>query len=465
MQKNIKIGSKVVFAIVAIMLLFKVYQLAVTEQVKSEGKDVKVFEVSQEDIISSGQEIIVKSFDEITEVKWVNNNQLYIDGIIDGASSTFIFDLENNELVYADQITQSSVDYGKYEFIQEIPGYGVLASNGSELGLLNDGEYFVIADNATFDDELKFTLSRDLTKLLYYHHDKETIVTYNFEKNFYRTINISLDRKMLESFEEVIQISPIGGYVSVEHRAELDDTYFSIYGADSGRLYADEVYGMNLSWSDSDEYVAYYYTKESQLQAHGISDMTITSNRIGYYDVAGKAIDFIESSKSDRLHLSKLYWSGQKVTVLNGSIDETIMINQISSYDFDSHIFQEWDIELEPFEIGSKLEFLEYEDAYIVTASSNDNHHAYRILKDSKEVIAYEDLKPFTLIDEKETYFYTQDGAFVSLDHDKMTIAKDGYQGYMNLTESSFKAIPSDTMAYMAIWLTGKSEIRILEID
>lgn len=464
MQKIIKVISKIVFLLIVAFLLSKLATLVFTEQQIVENKDVKVYEVSQNDIISSGQEIVIKSFDAISDMKWINNSELLIEGTINQNSERYIFDMINYELKLYKEEHSTNIDYGEFTFIKDIPGYGALCSKGAQLGLLSDGTFEVITENATYKDELKFNVSDDSSKLVYYYNEKDNIVTYSFEKDFYRSINIDLTDDIKLRFNSVVQISPEGGYVSVEHRSDdLEDAYFSIYGADSGKLYADKVYGTYLSWSQKDEYVCYYYTNESEkLVAGTIDGMDISSKRIGYYDVLSKEIKYIDSSQSEKNMLSKIYWSDTTITTLTGTVTDTIQFDSILSYDFKTNSFNEWLLDIEPIQLGSNVELINYEKEYILLLQSGEQHHVMRIMKDSKEVIVYENLLPFKTLDRENIYFYNAEGTFITVDHEKMIVSDSGFQGYISLNDSAFIALPNAEMNHIAVWLTNKSEIKIL---
>jgi len=98
MKKKLNI-KHIIFLVIVVLLLVKLVQLTFYEDVSISNRDVKTFEVSQEDIISSGQEIIIRSFDTIDRVKWLNNQQLLIEGSINQVQDKYIFDVANYELM------------------------------------------------------------------------------------------------------------------------------------------------------------------------------------------------------------------------------------------------------------------------------------------------------------------------------------------------------------------------------
>ncbi|MBN2795997.1 MAG: hypothetical protein JXR88_11365 [Clostridia bacterium] len=454
--------SKTVFLFIVLVLMIVIIKQTLNEEITTLDKEVKIYELSQSNIMSSGQEIIIQSFSEITSIKWIDNELLYIEGVMDNISGSYIFDTTKNELMNYESLISDTVDFGAYTFVMEIPDYGTLCTKDTTIGLLKDGTYNVLAENATFNGKLLFKVSDDKTKILYYHHDKTTLVTYNFEKDFYRTINIPLENFDLANFDHQIQISPKGGYVSIEYRLDaLEESYFSIYGADSGKLYADEVYGAELSWSSEDEYVCYYYTKESEYANNLIDGIDLISKRIGYYDVDKKSIKYLDSSQMDKDIFSKIYWNNHDVSVFIGSINDTFSIEGLMTYNFDDQSFQEINLELPALTLNSTVEVSNLNDSYIVFAKDSETHQVFRIMKDSYDVIVNEDLNAFNVFEDKVNY-YVNEGYLITLDDEKLIISSDAYEGYMFIDHNNFSVLPTMNMNHLALWEKNQKAIHIL---
>lgn len=464
MHKWVQRVAKIIFVIVVLVLIGINVKLALKEEIQTESKAVKTYEISQSDIVSSGQEIIIQSFSSIDSVKWIDNDQLYIEGIIDDQKGSYVFDTSKHELMTYQSLVAENVDFGAYTFILEIPEYGALCTKDTTIGLLKDGEYKILAENATFDNQILLKISEDLTKMLYYHHDKETLVTYNFDKDFYRTINAPLEGFTVDFFKNNVQISPIGGYVSIEYSLEiLGDSYFSIYGADSGRLYADEVYGTQLSWSPDDEYLCYYYTKESMKGNNLIDEMNMISNRIGYYDVNKKSIKYLDSSQMDRAVVSKIYWDNHKVTALTGEVSDMFKINGMITYDFDSQLIQEIELDIPEISNNSKVIISNMQDRFILYTRDGDSKGVVRIMKETHEVLVNDSLNAFNVKGLSQDYF-VQSGYFISFDQEKVIISGEEFEGYMFIEHMSFDILPTQNMSYIALWDQKSQHIHILSI-
>lgn len=466
MKKKLNVKHIIFLAIVALLSL-RLLQLTFYQETSIVEKDIKTFEVSQEDIISSGQEIIIRSFETIETVRWLNNQQLLIKGSIHSVVNKYIFDVENYELMLYIESEHAPNGYGSYDVVKEIPGYGLLSSHGNALGLLVNNEFQEIIGDVSYGEKLNYKLSDDLSKLVFYHTAKNNLVTYNFEKDFYRTIDASMSDNTLDQFEECVQISPIGGYVSVEYRnINSEASYFSIYGADSGKLYAEDVFGIQLSWAPDDTRVCYFYSKEvTPLDKASVEGMNFIGKRIGYYDVENKSIDYIASlSETDQL-ISKVFWSDHKVTTLTGDITDLVSIHSLLSYDFDTERYNEWPINLTSLPIDTKIELLNDVDAFILLLEDATKQEILRIEKDSKEVISYSDIKSFDTLDEKNLYYYKGKDRFITVDDEKVTVSNGKSQGFIQLDDTSYFIMPNEALTQIGVWFVRTNEIKILNTN
>lgn len=466
MKKKLNI-KHIIFLVVVVLLFVKLVQLTILEDVSITERDVKKFEVSQEDIISSGQEIIIKSFDEIDRVKWLNNQQLLIEGSINQVQDKYIFDIANYELMMYKEDEHAPDDYGEYTVIKEITDRGLLSTDGKSLGLLIDQEYHEIIGDVTYDNIMRYKLSDDLSKILFYNASKDTIVSYSFEKDFYKTIKAPIDSSIVSNFKECVQISPVGGYVSIEYRNEIaEESYFSIYGADSGKLYAEDVYGVQLSWAPDDSRVCYFYSKEVfPLKQPTVEGMNFIGKRIGYYDVENKSIDYIATLSEDDKLISKVYWSDHMITTLTGDIDDNISIHTLLSFDFDSETYNEWTIDLTELGVDTNVELLNDVDAFILLLEDSKTQQVMRIEKDSKEVTSYNDIKTFDTLDESDLYYYRGQNKFITVDNEMITVSNGKSQGFIQLDDASYYIMPNEALTQIGVWFIRSNEIKILNTN
>lgn len=459
--------KRIVLILIAFLLMIKLGQLSFQEMTKITETPVKTFEVSQEDIISSGQEIIIKSFDAIESVKWLSDNELLIEGAIDNHADKYLFDMMSYELkIFNEEAYQGSNDED-YIIINDIPEIGLLAIKDQSIGLIVERTFMPIIEDISYEGQLKYKLSDDMSKLLMYHADKGTIVTYNFEKEFYRTINLPMDEVLMTYFEDRIQISPLGGYVSIEyHDQAIEESFFRIYGADSGRLYAEDVFGINLSWAPDDSKVSYYYSKEVEAIDDMVFDnMSFIGRRIGYYDVEDKSIDYIETLSTENNLISNMYWSDHTLSVITGEISDNIIIHSLLSYNFDTSIYNDWQLQIDNLETTSSIELLDDVESYILLIDNAGSHQVLKLRKDTQEVEQYGDIKSFNTLDQERIYYYKQGDKFITADVRKITVSNGQSQGYIQLENQNYYIIPNYNITQVGVWFSDENEIRILHVN
>lgn len=127
-------------------------------------------------------------------------------------------------------------------------------------------------------------LSKDMSKLIYLRTDGK-IYTYNFSKDKFARVNREIAP---EVFLDSVHLSDDGGYVCVDSLTEsLIDRKFDIYGADSGRLYGDEIMGFSPTFSGDFERMYYLYTGD-------LSTDDTDGKRLGRYDFSRREFDYVD---------------------------------------------------------------------------------------------------------------------------------------------------------------------------
>lgn len=457
--------KKIIFVGIVALLAVRLMMVTFSERVDVIEQPIKTYEVSQEDIISSGQEITIKSFDYIDEVTWLSDQMLKIEGLIGEAQDEYLFDLQNNELLKLTSAEEVQ-NYPDYEIITTVDDYGVLAIKEHAIGLIKDAEFKVIIDDISFNGINQYKLSTDKSKLLLFNANKHTIVTYNFKKNFYKTINLDLTDTMIENFDQVFQLSPVGGYISVAYeQTPIETSYFKLFGADSGRLYAEDVYGVALSWAPDDSKLCYYYAQETKAVEREVTDgLTYTAKRIGYYDVSKKKIEYLQELHSEGEVISKIHWNDQTISILTGVIEENNLLSSLITYDFNKDKYNEWRID-KGFDENTTIKMLNDVDAVILLLDNQENHEVLKINKNGEEIENLDGIVAFDTLKEKDIYFYQKNGCFITADVEKITVSNGKSQGFIQLDTNDYVVIPNNDLSHIAVWFKGKHEVKILNTN
>lgn len=463
MKNKKRLFVKLIIVVIGLLLMVKAYDMMKVEEVFVEEKPQVVYDVPQSDIITSGQETIIKTFDQILSIQWVSDHELFIEGVIDGVIGNYSFDTNKQVLkVYSSELSNES-PLGETFVASISDGKDLLVENGS-LILKTPTEEKIIIGNMMYGENALFELSDDNSKLLFYNTDKNSLVTYNFEKDFYRTIYNDVTQSVLEDFYRLVKLSPLGGYVAIESRSdELLEHNFSIYGADSGNLYAKDVHGVDVAWSKDDKYLTYYYTKESE--TINSDSNYLKSKRMAYYDVDRKEIQFIDSTPTEFSMLSDIYWYGDQVSVLIGSADESLNVNGLWIYDFASDMFKEIPLSLDNLALDTVFDFIVADDMLFIIIDSPLDHRVVRINMTTHERDMFDNLKPFDVNGKESVFYYHNKESLLTFDDEKLTLSHGKKEGYAYIEHEVFKVYPNPNLQGFAVLLPQKNIIKLLKIN
>lgn len=453
---------KAFVVLIAALLLIVIYSKTKKETLHFVPVVNSVPELSQKEIITSGHETIIQSFKTIEDVKWLDSQQLLIKGSLETRSGYYVFNLEKQLLMPYKENMDKISDLKSLTY--EIKNGKILTVNNSTIEIQEDNSQKVIAKDIHYKDEDLYQISEDGSKVLYYNALDKTLVTYDFNKNAYKIILKNVPEIILNNFFEKVKLSPLGGYISIEYFSdELEENYFSIYGADSGKLYGEEIHGIDVTWSKDDLYLAFFYTKESEKISE--SSNKIISKRLGYYDVENKAIKYLDSTPLEKEMVSKLKWQGHKTAVLVGHVLDTLNVTGLLINDFKDLNFYEIPMEINGLSPNALINLL-WQNQYLwVFINQEDNQDIYKVDTVSGHISLYKDLKPFSLIDLEAVNYYYKDGKLITFQDNKVTLADVDKERIAHVDDVSFKVIPHPDMNGFALWLDEEMVIKIVDND
>ena len=419
-------------------------------------------ELSEKEIVTSGHKTIIKSFKTIEDVRWLDHQQLLIKGNLETRSGYYVFNLEKQLLMpYKENVEKIS---NLKSLTYEIKTGEILTVNNSAIEIQEDDNKKMIAKDIHFKDRDLYQISEDGSKVLYYDAFAKTLVTYDFAKDSYKTILKNVPDIILNNFFEKVKLSPLGGYISIEYFSnELEENFFSIYGADSGKLYGEEIHGIDVTWSKDDSYLAFFYTKESEKISE--TSNKIISKRLGYYDVENKAIKYLDSTPLEKEMVSKLKWQDHKAAILVGHVLDTLNVTGLLINDFKDLNFYEIPMEVNGLSPDSLINLL-WQNHYLwVFINQEDNQDIYKVDTVSGHIALYKDLKPFSLIDLEGVNYYYKDGKLITFQDNKVTLADVDKESIAHVDDLSFKVIPHPDMNGFALWLDEEAVIKIVNND
>jgi len=457
-----RIILQVVIVSLCLAMVFKAYRLMMTEDIHVIEKIPVTYDVPQEEILTSGQETIIKSFDHVSDISWISDTAILINGVIDGQTGNFVFDSKDQVLKrYEDQVNRDEpVDEHLISMLDEETS---LLVEGQALIMKRGTDSQVIIENMTYGDQGLYQLSEDKSRLLFYYTKKNNLVTYYFENDFYRTVYTDVPSSILDDFYSLVKLSPLGGYVAIEHPSEdLAGATFSLHGANSGRVYARDVHGIDVSWSKDDKYLTYFYTMESQ-EIDGESAY-INSRRMAYYDITRKAIKFIDSTPADFSMISNTYWDGSRVSVLMGDSDDRLHVNGLWQYDFASGSYIEIPLDLKDLSKSTRFEFISADDMLYLLVVSEEDSRIIRLNMVSHEYDVFENLSLFS-VEGQEGYFYHNNARLLTFNASQLTLSHGKEEGYVYIEQDVFEVFPNPDLNGIVVYLPHNNIIKLLKID
>jgi hypothetical protein len=454
--------AKIILIVIVISLLLLIYKWITKESVNVIAVVNMVPEISQKEIVTTGHETIIQTFKGVEEVKWLDDKQLLIRGQIDEDTKSYVFDLEKQLLMPHNYSSNSEIIDDR--LIGTLETGERLFINNASIIISSEDKETILVERVDYKGEDMYQISENASKLLYYNRKKDSLMTYHFEKKKYKIILENVPEIILDNFYKKVKLSPLGGYVSIEYSSEvLEENFFSIYGADSGKIYGDEIHGIDVSWSNDDLYLAYFYTKESE-KIEAISDK-IVSKRVGYYDVNNKTINYLDSTPIKNEMLSKLYWKEEKTAVLVGEATDKLKVTALVINDYNNQNVNEIPLLINDISLEATIDFTWKDDHVWVFIHEKDQARVYRVNTDNGDLVSYDGLKPFSLVDSAEVYYFYEGDKIITFQDDKIVLSDLELKRFAHTDGLSFKVIPHPTMKGFAMWLDEGNIIKIVIND
>lgn len=348
-------------------------------------KGIEIKEVEQVDVIDEGNKISILSFEKLVQdIVWVDENRIEFTGQKTEGSEKqrYSFDLEEQVMTRADEPLSIELDSTQKLITRVSSELGICTESKNSKGifLLKNGDLKTITEDATFEDQLKIVISENKEKIGYYDAKSQKIKIYNTVSGKTSNINVFPDAILLKNLDESIIFSPDGGYVVIYYDSleNSNETYFSVYGADSGREYSDKIFGLNPSWSPKELKIAYLYGEGAGIIHSESQNGNYHGKRVGYYDLKSRKSLYVGAIMNKRDILGQIKWArnsdglGYHTGVFN---EETSgwEIDSFTVYNFEDKSFR---VESEPFDNGFELESLgdwEFDSKYYITSEQTDN--------------------------------------------------------------------------------------------
>jgi len=460
------------------------------EKVDVRQIDANKPEVSQEDIVVTKSEVIIKSFlNGVDSVKWLDEENILFEGDVAGfGQGVYTFNILKNVL---EKYPKTEVEENgasvkipeQYEVLEYLSHERILITEkGNDqypvIVMNNEGGTRTLSNGCVFNGVPKIKYSANKDKIVFYDAEEETLKSYGVGTKALRRITEKFPEFVYENFEETIQISANGGYYSVvvdpiKYTGEgtLEEVYFSVFGADSGKIYGDRIMGINPSWSNDELKVAYFYGPDSELLDQNVGNGTVVkSKRVGVLDLQHNKIDYIDSPEFSKYTLSEVFWADddQSLYYLAGKddTDGLIVIDSILSYDLNKKQFINNETALNEKLIDGITYKLVLFDSYIGFLKETQEGTSFKLYDQYGNYISSdENLEKFVLEENAEEVFYYKSGHdLVTFDGHNLKIRSEHGEDYISIEEDKpFRLYASEFSNVVCIDYFDEKTVKIVK--
>lgn len=300
-----------------IVLIFCGLILVAFIMAKSFKDDIKVISLGNDQYQNSELEIVdgenfikyASKINSIEAVKWINDNTVEFKGKTKGSDNFQIFQFNYNDKKLSLSNDSKKDEFYSNDFKEDIKSlqkiaednYLIYAQGKDKRGLFNvkkGHKPVVLAKNIKYNDKLLFKISDDKKKVAYYDIDDKTIKIYNFANNQIAKIDEEINNGVLSDFKNNISFSYEGGYLAIANinRENFKESNFSVYGADSGKRYAEKLMGINPVWGKDNLKIAFTYMENnSVVNTKEKSSYNLVGDRAGFFNLKTRKIKYAQN--------------------------------------------------------------------------------------------------------------------------------------------------------------------------
>lgn len=241
-------------------------------------------------------------------------------------------------------LAQEVKDPSKYKSLFRNEYGIILISKDKSPGLYhqtNEGTLNKISGNFVPATQADVQVSQSGDKLIYMVKESQQMATYSLESYRKKVIPGDLPASVFENFHESIRLSPDGGYFTViSADGSYPDHSINVFGADSGRKYAEEIKGTAPVWSPDGKRLAFVYT--GQLE----SPTQISNTRIGYIKFPEREIVYFDKLPKGQTLDENFYWSadGSRLSYIERSGEGKL---ELRTYNVDNGGLYSFDLDIE----------------------------------------------------------------------------------------------------------------------
>lgn len=318
--------------------------------------DIRVTNLLKQDYENKEIEIVegdnfiryVSDIKNAYDVRWIDDNMVSFKGLTDkGETEVFEFDYNSKKL---SQNYKEDQEFFKKYFKENIElaekvdsdNYLIYSGDSKKKGLFHarkDKEPRLLSDSVKINDDLLVRLSDNKEKVAFYDTNDKTIKVYNLSNKKEAIIDKEISNETLKNFKSNVAFSYEGGYLTVANvnREDFKESYFAVFGADSGREYVEELLGVNPVWGKDNLTIAFSYMENNSVtNTKDVTYEDLVSDRVGFYNLKTKKIKYTQKMEKGYKVISPAIWkdSNEALIVVGkySEDDNKYFFNKIYSY-------------------------------------------------------------------------------------------------------------------------------------
>lgn len=311
MDKNIK--YIIITALIAGMLG---YILFFKTEVTVDSRSDYVGEIVKSDISIEEDYISIRSFfGDVSSLSWIDDNSFIMYGIHESEGESFYkFNISelNLERINSKR-SHIKLNDQEYTVIKSLGGDKLLLSSNKgsrlELSLYTKNKIYSIGYSYKSDDMIPIMISLDSNKIIYLDEDLK-LNTYRVSDGKHKKDIVAFADDEVVDFFNKVELSSDGGYFIFKKLDKmLNKCTFSVYGADSGKLYAEEIVGVSPKWSANGAKIAFFYSGDTNGEI-------LTTSRLGVLDLKTRKINYLDRVKDEEFYNQDIYWMDDNETIV-----------------------------------------------------------------------------------------------------------------------------------------------------
>ncbi len=428
------------------MLIFMIFTILIIgiNTLKGNNKIVNIIQPNiVEDTISivdrENYTSIIPGIIDISNVSWSDNNTIQFKGMKVGSKkyNYFSFNIEKKELMIINEKSMLLKDgntKGKNDvFSIEIDdnsflSYKIGDKNHGLFYIKNDNKPIKLANSIEYIDDFILKLSENHNRLAFYDVELEKIRVYSLENNVITDIDFEVSEYVLKNFNDALQFSGDTGYFFIEtiNNDDINDSNYSVFGSDSGKLYGDKLLGLNPVWANNNLSIAFIYSEKNiDVFRDTSNNIHIAGSRLGVYNLKNRKIKYTEVITNPNKIINKPLWSSNddEIFILLGNKDDNnyYVPTKIYTYSNIKNTLTDlnYSLNVDNFIFtGNKIDLREEnKKLMIISKSSIDNNGIISIDLQGRSMDVLENLQYFQInnrnISKKVLYRYLDDNEYI----------------------------------------------------